>query len=81
MDGKRDRRAPGAHGPRKVLRGNFGSVTGDWWLVLRFLNNWHVSQIPSQVRSEELGVRSEGTAHKMRKRRKVLYNEVVLGTI
>ena len=35
----------------------------------------------NQVRSEELGVRSEGTAHKMRKRRKVLYNEVVLGTI
>ena len=25
----------------------------------------------NQVRSEELGVRSEGTAHKMRKRRKV----------
>ena len=31
------------------------------------------------MRSEELGVRSEGTAHKMKKRRGVLYNEEVLG--
>ena len=29
--------------------------------------------------SEELGMRSEGTAHKMRKRRGVLYNEGGLG--
>ena len=48
-------------------------------LVLRLLNNWHLGQLPNQVRSEELGVRSEGTAHKMRKRRGVLYNEEVLG--
>ena len=27
-------------------------VAGDWWLVLRFLNNWHFSQLPNQVRSE-----------------------------
>ena len=31
-------------------------MTGGWGLVLRFLNNWHVSQLPNQVRSEELGV-------------------------
>ena len=54
-------------------------MTRDWGLVLRFLNNWHVSQLPNQVRSEELGVRSEGTAHKMRKRRGVLYHEGILG--
>ena len=41
--------------------------------VLRFLNNWHLSQLPNKVNSEELGVRSEGTAHKIRKRRSVLY--------
>ena len=34
-------------------------------LVLRFPNHWHVSQLPNQVRSE-------GTAHKMRKRCGVL---------
>ena len=38
-------------------------------LVLRFLNHWQVSQLLNQVRSEELGVRSEGTAHKNQKRR------------
>ena len=39
-------------------------MIGDWGLVLRFLNNWHLSQLPNRVRSEKLGVRSEGTAHK-----------------
>ena len=39
-------------------------MIGDWGLVLHFLNNWHLSQLPNRVRSEKLGVRSEGTAHK-----------------
>ena len=34
-------------------------------LVSRFLNNWHLSQFPNQVRSE-------GTAHKIRKRRPII---------
>ena len=38
---------------------------------MRVQKNWHVRQIPNQVRSEELGVRSEGTAHKNQKRREV----------
>ena len=65
---------------RKTVRGEpVGRGTSHSALVLRLLNNWHLGQLPNQVRSEELGVRSECTAHKMRKRRGVLYHEGILG--
>ena len=37
-------------------------------LVLRIFNSWHLNQLLNEVRSE-------GTAHKIRKRRGVLYND------
>ena len=48
-------------------------------LVTRIAFSKSLASKETSKLSEELGMRSEGTAHKMRKRSGVLYNDRVLG--